>query len=198
LLPERAGELPLFESLIPEAKYIGEIGLDGSAAHKQSMGVQTTVLESILSMVNRAGGRIMTLHSRSAATRVLASLKKFPNAGEFVLHWFTGSETELRAAIEMGAWFSIGPAMFASRRGLELCASMPRDRILTETDGPFAASKGAPLLPWDSALALEGLARLWRVDADEVAETVMANFKRLVARGGGAGEPGRMVYDHVD
>lgn len=38
----------------------------------------------------------------------------------------------------MGCWFSVGPAMLQGARGTELVARMPRDRVLTESDGPFA------------------------------------------------------------
>ncbi len=42
--------------------------------------------------------------------------------------------------------------------------AMPLDRILTETDGPFASSRTGPLMPWDVREAEEGLAALWRCE----------------------------------
>lgn len=41
----------------------------------------------------------------------------------------------------MGCWFSVGPAMLAGERGKVLALKMPRDRILTKTDGPLHNSK---------------------------------------------------------
>lgn len=185
LVPERSAEVALFESLIPDARFVGEIGLDGSAAHKGCLVEQAKVFETLLAMVGRAGGRIMSIHSRGAATLALASLRKFPNAGDFVLHWFTGSKRELEEAVRMGAWFSVGPAMLTTPKGLELTALIPRSRVLTETDGPFGTVRGRVLRPWDSTIAVQGLARLWGIGQDEADAIVMSNFRRLVAQSGG-------------
>ncbi|MGX9147674.1 hypothetical protein [Mesorhizobium sp. 128a] len=42
----------------------------------------------------------------------------------------------------MGAWFSVGLPMVRSRRAASLLSKMPRNRILTETDAPFASTSG--------------------------------------------------------
>ncbi len=180
LVPERSIELPLFESLVPEAKYVGEIGLDGSPDYRASLSQQIFVFEAILDIVNRAGGRTMSVHSRSAVSAVLSVLKKFPSAGCFVLHWFTGTHEELKEAIAAGAWFSVGPAMLRSRRGQEIVRALPRDRVVTETDGPFGLMNGRPLVPWDSSLALDSLATLWCLTREEARELVFRNFRMLV------------------
>jgi Tat protein secretion system quality control protein TatD with DNase activity len=96
-------------------------------------------------MCGSVGGRIMTIHSRRAAGPVLDALASRADAGVPVLHWFSGSRRELQRAIDQGCWFSVGPAMFNGERGRGLAAMMPRDRILTESDGPFAQIEGRPL-----------------------------------------------------
>jgi TatD DNase family protein len=157
LAHERAGELPLFEALIREARYVGEIGLDGSPHLRAHAPVQLETFNRILRATARAGGRIMSIHSRRAVSEVLAALRRVPDAGVPILHWFTGTRDEVALAIDMGCYFSIGPAMLATARGRELVAAMPERRVLTETDGPFAMVDGRPLRPIDVSGAMDSL-----------------------------------------
>jgi TatD DNase family protein len=178
---ERKGELPLFVSLLTETRYVGEIGLDGSPEHKAHWSDQVTVFTSILEACTKAGGRILSIHSRRAATQVLDGLAAYRGAGTPVLHWFSGSQRELRRAIDFGCWFSIGPAMLAGAKGRGLIANMPSDRVLTESDGPFAQIDGRSALPWDWQRTTETLSELWSKPLDEVRHRLVDNLRRLVA-----------------
>jgi TatD DNase family protein len=179
---ERQGELALFEELLPQSKYVGEIGLDGGPELKATWEAQRRVFEEILRMCGAAGGRILTIHSRRAATPVLECLASSDDAGVPVLHWFSGSQRELQRAIDQGCWFSVGPAMLNGERGRGLAAKMPRDRILTESDGPFAQVEGRALYPWDAARTEPILADLWGISEDEVRDQLMSNLKRLTTQ----------------
>jgi TatD DNase family protein len=55
---------------------------------------------------------------------------------------------------------------------------MPRERVLTECDGPFARQKELPLHPWDVADAYESLAAIWEVPPSEVDRLLRHNRKR--------------------
>lgn len=179
LAHERRGELPLFEALLPEARYVGEIGLDGGPELKAYWADQTYVFERILSACKSAGGRIMTIHSRRAAAAVLDRLEQRPNAGIPILHWYSGGHRDLKRAIDLGCWFSVGPAMLAGEKGREVVSRLPRERVLTETDGPFAIIDGGTLFPWDVAKAEVTLAELWKIDRDGVSAVLRANLRRL-------------------
>ncbi len=181
LAHERAGELGLFEALLPETRYVGEVGLDGSPEFKPHWREQSHVFDRILHLASKAGGRVMTIHSRRAASEVLDALARHPDAGIPVLHWFTGSKPELERAIAMGCWFSVGPAMIASKRGKELVAAMPPDRVITETDGPFAVVSGQILNPAEVSKAVMGLASLWNTSETRAGAAVVTAFRNLVA-----------------
>ena len=181
LAHERRGELPLFEKLLPRTPYVGEIGLDGAPEYRASWDDQVAVFNGALAACQAAGGRILSLHSRRAATQVLDALERFPGAGTAVLHWFSGSPRELERAAAAGCWFSVGPAMLASAKGRALAAAMPRDRILTETDGPFAQVDGSAALPWDCQLAVARLSDLWRLQPGDTKERLDENLRRLTA-----------------
>ena len=178
---QRIGELPLFEGLLPETRYVGEVGLDGSPECKPHWREQLKVFDQVLKFAAAAGGRIFTVHSRRAASDVLDALDRRPDAGVHVLHWFTGSKAELARAADMGCWFSVGPAMLASKRGQELAALMPPDRVLTETDGPFAAMNKIPLQPGEVGRAVWGLAAAWGIEEEEASRGVLDAFRRLAA-----------------
>jgi TatD DNase family protein len=179
LVAQRYSEVALLCGLLPEARFVGEIGLDGSPAHRSSLGLQQEVLERILEASARLGGRIMSIHSRGAATLVLDALERHRGAGVPILHWFTGTVSELERAIAMGCWFSIGPAMFQSKKGRDLALRMPLKRVLTETDGPFARNGRNAIMPWQAYDCLVELASLSGGEPDELKQQVQENFRSL-------------------
>jgi TatD DNase family protein len=182
LAHERYGELTLFDRLLPKARYVGEIGLDHSRGTEVRWPFQQRVLSHILSSCQAAGGRIMSLHSRQAAKEVLDQLESFPGAGTAILHWFTGTIAELERAIALGCWFSVGPAMLGGAKGRALALRMPMDRLLTESDGPFAVIQGKPASPMDTCGAVRLLAELRGQTAHSVTEQLTGNLDRLEQR----------------
>ena len=75
LAHQRANELELFDALLPGAKYVGEIGLDRGKGFEVHWEVQLKVFRHILKSVDRAGGRIMSLHSRGSAAAVAQAFR---------------------------------------------------------------------------------------------------------------------------
>ena len=180
LIPSRSNEVEELCAIMPETKYVGEIGIDGSPEFKKHLEVQQKIFERILNRSSELGGRILSIHSRRAAALVLDSLAKEPKHGTAVLHWFSGSEKELNRAIELNCWFSVGPTMLASEKGRDLVSKMPRNRILTESDGPFAHYRSAPVSPFIMHIAEEALSEIWRHTPSVAGKIVSANFRRLV------------------
>jgi TatD DNase family protein len=176
---ERLNELGLFDRLINETKYVGEIGLDGSPELKQHLPAQLQAFEHILRTSTNAGGKILSVHSRRAEAQVLDALGLFPNAGVPVLHWFSGSKKQLQRAIDMGCWFSVGPAMVRSMNGKGLVQLMPRNRILLESDGPFVKVSNRPALPTDTELVVKELGLLWSLSFNETRQILMKSFSTI-------------------
>jgi TatD DNase family protein len=181
LAHERRSELPLFDALLVEAKYVGEIGLDRTPGTEDRWPAQEQVFRHILASCEKAGGRIMSIHSRRAASEVLDALEAFPRAGTPVLHWFSGTREQLRQAVALNCWFSVGPSMLRGQRGRELFAHMPWDRVLTESDGPFAQIDSRPALPTDVGAALQYLGETWSLSQAEAETRVTDNFRRLLS-----------------
>ncbi|WLS11680.1 TatD family hydrolase (plasmid) [Shinella sumterensis] len=49
----------------------------------------------------------------------------------------------------MGCWFSVGPGTIHGQKGRDIVKMIPRDRLLTESDGPFTQIEGRSVLPWE-------------------------------------------------
>lgn len=66
---------------------------------------------------------------------------------------------------------------------------IPRDRLLTETDGPHVVVNETPALPWHVGLVEEFVAREWESSQTDVRRQVWANFTSILGAhlpGGGA------------
>lgn len=179
LAHERKQELPLFERLIEETRYIGEIGLDGTPEFKRHWEDQMMVFTRVLDICQSAGGRVLSLHSRRAATAVLDQIEHRPSVGTPILHWFSGNRSELDRANALGCWFSVGPGMLQGLKGRELVGRMPRDRILTESDGPFVQIDGRSVWPWEVDSVIAELGKIWNQGQSEVERQLLSNLEAL-------------------
>lgn len=139
LVMERAEDIFEFLSLIPKAQFIGEIGLDFNSAYIHSKEKQIKCFQSIVNACVKDGHKVISIHSVKAAGAVIGELE---TAGAFqnckcIFHWFTGTVSELKRAIENGALFSINPNMLRTKSGQETIKAIPEESILLETDAPF-------------------------------------------------------------
>jgi len=186
LVAERADELALWEEYLPQARYIGEVGLDAGPRFYRSFEKQKEVFARVLTLCAEAGGKILTVHSVRAASAVMdmIELKLPPTRGRVVLHWFTGSNAEARRAVGLECYFSINAEMMKSDRHRRLVAELPLDRILTETDGPFTKCDDRPARPGDIAITVEALAHVRGMEAASMAEIVRENLRTLVSADG--------------
>ncbi|TWW01094.1 hypothetical protein FEF09_09015 [Chitinophaga pinensis] len=118
LVQQYKDDLGIFESLISQTKYIGEIGLDGSKEYQSTYTIQLGIYKGILAALARTEGKVVTMHSRNAAAEVIELLNKQQarTRNKFILHWFTGTLTELRQAIKIGCYFSINHKMIIVKR----------------------------------------------------------------------------------
>lgn len=184
LVKDRANEIRLWREYLPNARYVGEVGLDASRAHYASFETQKQVFETILRECVHQGGKILTIHSVRAARIVLDMLEAYlpRSRGTAVLHWFTGTKAEAARAIQLGAYFSTNAEMLRNDRHRTMVASLPLDRILTETDGPFTKVDGREARPIHVRHTVEELARLRSTQSSEMADIIINNLKRIVSQ----------------
>lgn len=172
-----AGELSLFESYASHVSYIGEVGLDQSRDGKASIGLQERALDAILTTPGVVE-KVLTVHSRGASAAVIERLRA-AEAARVILHWFSGSLAELDVAIGSGFYVSVNPAMTHSKKGRAIIECVPRDRVLVESDGPYARIAGRQLEPRDVSIAADYLGDLWVDSLDAVSAQLERNLRKL-------------------
>lgn len=70
--------------------------------------------------------------------------------------------------------------MLADEKGRTHLSEMPLDRVLPETDGPFAQHRGGPLMPWEASNISNHLELLMGNSKTEVSSMLRANLKHLL------------------
>lgn len=186
LIAERSAEIKLWEEYFPQARYIGEVGIDAGPRYYRSIDLQTEIFVRILQRCAEDGNKILTVHSVRATKLVLDLIESHlpRQQGQVVLHWFTGSKSEARRASDLGCYFSINAAMMRNERGCSLVASLPSDRLLTETDAPFTRINDRPTSPTDVKGTVEMLASLFRKNPGEMAHTIGSNLRAMLRAAG--------------
>ena len=186
LVAERAAELSLWEEYLPQARYIGEVGLDAGPRYFRSLDLQKQVFTQILQKCAEAGGKVLTVHSVRTATVVLDLIESHlaRQQGQIVLHWFSGSTSEARRAIDLGCYFSINSAMLSNDRGRKLVAALPPDRLLTETDAPFTKVRERSSAPIDVRATVGALSTLRGLTPEDMAQKVRSNLRTLLESAG--------------
>ncbi|HDL7680311.1 TPA: Qat anti-phage system TatD family nuclease QatD [Yersinia enterocolitica] len=184
IVADRFRELEMLLELIQKVAAVGEVGLDGSKRYSASYAQQLRVFSEVVRKCHNVGGRAISIHSRQSVPDVLASLKAFPAHGVPILHWFTGTATELRDASALGCWFSIGPAAFNSAAGKSLAARLPKNRVVPESDGPFAQFDNRIVMPWDFNITVRLLGKAWSMPENDVKLQLVSNTKMLLGNMG--------------
>jgi len=181
LVHQRVNEARQIEKWIRQTDFVGEVGLDGGLEYKNSWNDQLAVFNHALKLSSENGGRILSIHSRRAAKDVLNVLEEY-DRNTPVLHWFSGNKTELKRAVDLGCWFSIGPPMINGSKGYDLIKIMPKNRILLETDGPFTQFKNIPYMPWDAEEhCVPKLSEIWGCSQIETKEILKSNKMNILS-----------------
>ncbi len=140
LVAERYDELSFVRQHIQTAKYIGEIGLDFSSRFYHSRNYQQLAFEKILAWCAEYPGKVLSIHAVRADKQVIDAIDrhKVIDAGNTcILHWYSGSFTQLERALKLGCYFSVNSYMASSAKFSEFIRRVPMDKILLESDAPF-------------------------------------------------------------
>jgi TatD DNase family protein len=168
---------------------IGEIGLD-YYWDKSPPETQKVAFEQQLELANKLKLPVI-IHNREASEDVLPTLEKWarelPDALRSrpgVLHSFSAEADYANRAIEAGFYLGFtGPITFKKAESLrQVAATVPLDRILVETDGPFLTPhpyRGKRNEPAYIPYIIERLAALHQVSDEEMARITTKNAERL-------------------
>lgn len=167
-----------FFRLVPQTNWIGEVGLDYSRAGAATAKAQQRIFDVVLTEA-QPGRHPLTVHSRGAEKDVIGRLS---DAGlPAILHWYTGPLGLVDNALQAGLRFSINIAMTRSRKFPGLIRAIPRDRVLLETDGPYAKDRGRPAHPGELRSVVIALAQAWGMDLGDSTRVLVANQERFLS-----------------
>lgn len=175
---ERIGALARAERVVA----IGEVGLDYHYMHSPAE-VQREVLVRHLAL-GRELDLPVILHNRESTADLLDLLMSTEAAGSRgILHSYTESAEVARKLVDRGYFISFsGILTFRTAEALrETARSLPRERVLIETDTPYLAPvphRGRKNEPSFVGHVAEQLALLWSMDAEEVSLVTTQNFER--------------------
>lgn len=184
LVKDYANQLPLFLSLFPKARYIGEIGLDYSKPKSEvDKKLQRQVFEQIIDKCKSCSDpKVLSIHSRNAVNEIIDLVGKYH--GQVILHWLSDKTVKLSEAVDNGYYFSINSQMAAYQSGQNLIRKIPLSRLLVESDAPFTKGneKSYAIDQW--ANTVNQLSTIFGVSLDEMDSILSDNFKRLLKNEG--------------
>lgn len=172
-----AAALRRFDGLVDEVEYVGEVGLDGSREGRATLREQRIVFDRVLARVT-AEDAILSVHSRGAEADTIAALADARVRA--VLHWYSGALRHVDDALDAGLYFSVNAAMLGTQKGARLLRSLPPERVLTETDGPFVTVRGRRAQPSDIPALVDDLADLWGCSGEDARAQIEQNLDALV------------------
>ncbi|MDA8870950.1 TatD family hydrolase, partial [Rhizobiaceae bacterium] len=137
----------------------------------------------------RETGLPLVIHARSADEDMIAVLEDEMGKGAFraVLHCFSSGAELAKRGIELGLYVSLsGIATFKNSQDIrDIAASVPRDRLLVETDAPYLAPaphRGKRNEPAYTVHTADVLGDIWGVGRAEVWSQTTDNFFALFER----------------
>jgi TatD DNase family protein len=168
-------ERHLFLRELTTTDYVGEVGLDFSRDYPPRR-TQLDLFEWALAQP--LDHKVVSLHSRGAEKELIGLLASRHLRGP-VLHWYSGQRPHVDDALGAGCYFSVNLPMTRSKKGRALLDVLPQERVLTETDGPYAKNGRRESRPTDIPAVIESLARLWGLSTVDAQQVVWDNMVRL-------------------
>jgi len=184
LHPRRAGngydQWPEWQQALETEPLVGEVGLDFRNGKEENWAAQARLLAEIAQACAR-GRRLLMLHSHYAEAEawdvVTAQQVKW-----VIWHDYRadGPKLLLYRAIEAGHFVAVGPDTVQSGALHSRLRAIPREQVLTETNGPWSR-----LGTGDRAAALRQilgrLAEIWQCTPQEAEAQVERNLARATA-----------------
>ncbi len=168
-----------------EVVAIGECGLDyfkldpGKFSEKKKL--QENYFLYQISIANRVK-KPLIIHGRAAYDDIYQILKSEKFSYGFSMHFFQGDSATARKFLDLGGYISFaGPITFAVEYD-EVIKIVPIDRILIETDSPYASPepwRGKRNEPAYVIKVAEKIAKVKNLTLEEVAEITTKNAKKL-------------------
>jgi TatD DNase family protein len=183
LHPRRAGsgyeQWPEWQQALATTSLVGEVGLDFRGGKVENWAAQTRILSDIAQAC--ADSKVLILHSHHAEAEVW-DIVTTRQVKWVIWHDYRAEAPRLLLyrAIEAGHFVAIGPDAVRHGALRSRLRAIPREQILTETNGPWNR-----LGMGDRAAALheilEALAEAWHCPPEDAEAQVERNFSLITA-----------------
>ena len=170
-------EINLFKSFIYKTSYIGEIGLDFSIREYLAKNKQIETLYTVFKLCNEMKKKY-SIHSRKAELQVIEAIEKF-KIENCIFHWYTGKLQLIERILSLGCYFSINPRMLNSDNGRKIISKIPIERILLESDAPYARNE--TLINYDKGFyeIYKYMVKHYGLSLNNVKQQLINNFKSM-------------------
>ena len=169
---------------------IGECGLDFYRMEEGDKERQTKLFEKQIQLAVDADLPLM-LHIRSAqnstnahdlAFDILKRYKKEFSKLHLHMHFFTASTETAKKFLELDATFGIPGVVTFAKSVQEMVEFLPTDKILVESDAPYAApipKRGQRNEPSFIIYTLEKISEIKKMNKDELQKQILTNTRRV-------------------
>ena len=160
---------------------LGEIGLDYHYPDTNKE-MQMVYFDRQMALAEELNIPVV-IHDRESHEDVMNVIRQYPNV-KGVLHSFSGSREMAEELVKMGWYISFsGTISFTNaRRPKEVAASLPKDKVLIETDAPYLAPhphRGTLNHSGKLEFTNKALADVWGISEEECARITEENAKRF-------------------
>jgi TatD DNase family protein len=163
---------------VDEALAVGEIGLDGYWVPEALWARQEEVFRRLVELAMEADKPII-IHTRKREARALEILTEL-GTRRVCWHCFGGRVKLARRIADHGHWLSIPANARRSEAFTRMLATLPRDKVLLETDCPYLGpERDVDNEPANVARTAEFAAELWSCSLGEVRARMEENFSAL-------------------
>lgn len=155
---------------------IGECGLDGHWLEANTAKAQEAVFEELLDIA-KTHHIPAIIHSRKMEQRTFEILNSL-GIVKANLHCYGGrTKWAVEAAEKQGYWFSIPANATVSESFQKMIKTLPREKILTETDAPYLSpQRGQRNEPANVVGTVALMASLWGLPVEEAKLQVYKNY----------------------
>ena len=160
---------------VEHAFAVGEVGLDGYWVPESLWARQEEVFRSLVALALEAD-KPLIIHTRKRERRALEILLEM-GARRVVFHCFGGKLKLAREVAERGFWLSIPANARRSESFTRMLQSLPRDKLLLETDCPYLGpEKAVESEPHNVGITARYAAELWQQEEAYVSDQLACNF----------------------
>lgn len=161
---------------------IGETGLDYFRITNNELRIRQKELFIAHIELSQKIKKPLIIHCREAHEDAAAVLNAHGKGVAGVAHFFTGTKEDARRYLDLGLYISFSGVVTFTRDYDEVVKYVPLDRLLIETDAPFAAPvphRGKRNEPSFVTYTVQRIAELKSVSFEEMAEKTTINARAL-------------------